>query len=188
MKRYTEITGFFDYTKTFEFLVSNIPDRGRFVECGAWLGKSSSFLCDLCNSTNKNIDLWIVDSWLGSSNELNTSHKLATMKDIYQIFLDNMGSRKFNHIRGLSQDVNKFFADKSCDVVFIDMEHTYKAVKNDIQMWLPKIKSGGFLAGHDYMAKQWKEDVQKAVHESFGDKINIISQGANACWIYKNDT
>ena len=189
MKKTSEIQGFFDYQGLFKRFVNEIPNGGRFVECGAWLGKSSSFLCDIIEESKKDIDLWIVDSWLGSKCELDTAHRLAKRTDIYKIFIENMGTRKFNHIKALSVDACKKFKDKSCDIVYIDMEHTYEAVKEDINLWLPKVKLGGILSGHDYGSRQWKEGVQKAVHETLGkENIEVVSCGANAAWVYKNDT
>ena len=50
------------------------------------------------------------------------------------------------------------------------MEHTYTAVTKDIDLWLPKVKVGGYLSGHDYSA-DW-HDVVRAVDEKLG-KENI---------------
>lgn len=47
------------------------------------------------------------------------------------------------------------------DLVFLDADHRYESVKADIQAWLPKVRSGGILCGHD--SKQ--ESVQRAVKE-----------------------
>jgi predicted O-methyltransferase YrrM len=188
MKSYRDIQGFFDYGHLFKRFIQEIPDGGIFVECGSWLGKSSAFLCDAIEESGKDLNLWIIDSWLGSSVERGSSHALVTRKDIYQIFLENMRGRKFNHIRGLSHEVCNSFQHGSCDVVFIDMEHTYESVKEDIKDWLPKVKKGGTLAGHDYGSKRWKDGVQKAVHETLGkENIEVVSCGTNSCWVYKND-
>jgi hypothetical protein len=91
-----------------------------------------------------------------------------------------MGDRKFDHIQALSSEASLQFENESCDVVFIDMEHTYEAVKNDIDLWLPKVKLGGYLAGHDY-SPDWY-GVVRAVDEKLG-KENI--KAAFGCWIYK---
>lgn len=79
MKTYTKIDGWFSHTKTYDFLLSTIPDNGVFVECGAWLGKSSAYLCD---SAQNRIKVFIVDSWQGSDDEINTNQKLAQNTDI----------------------------------------------------------------------------------------------------------
>lgn len=177
MKNYQEIDGWFNYENVFDFLVSEVPDGGTFVECGSWLGKSSSYLCDIAKDR---INVFIIDSWKGSINELSGSHSLATKCDIYEIFLNNMGTRNFTPVRANGIDASIRFADDTCDVVFIDMEHTYDAVSQDISAWFPKVKSGGYIAGHDYVS-DWP-GVIKAVNENF-DKNDI--QIINSCWIVR---
>lgn len=41
------------------------------------------------------------------------------------------------------------------DLVFVDGDHTYNQVKADIQAWLPHIRKGGILCGHDYGWDKW---------------------------------
>ena len=64
--------------------------------------------------------------------------------------------------------------------MFIDAAHDYENVKLDIQHWLPKVRVGGIIAGHDYDPR-W-EGVIKAVDESFSGK-NIEIDGL--AWIDK---
>lgn len=45
------------------------------------------------------------------------------------------------------------FEDHSLDMVYIDGIHQYESVKADIEAWLPKVKRGGWMAGHDYQAR-----------------------------------
>jgi len=52
------------------------------------------------------------------------------------------------------------------DIVFIDADHSYEGVKSDIHLWLPKVKSGGILAGHDFNVEMFPGTVQ-AVCEAF---------------------
>jgi hypothetical protein len=53
--------------------------------------------------------------------------------------------------RKLSQEAVASFADASLDFVYIDANHEYQAVVDDIHAWYPKVKPGGVLAGHDYL-------------------------------------
>lgn len=53
-------------------------------------------------------------------------------------------------IRKLSVDGAKEIPDKSLDVVFIDGNHAYSNVLEDLDAWIPKLRSGGLLAGDDY--------------------------------------
>jgi hypothetical protein len=175
MKNSDEIHGWFDYEDLFKFLVNEIPDNGIFVEGGAWQGKSSAYLCDLAKDR---INVYIVDTWQGSKEELETSHKLATETDVYQIFLENMGERKFTPIKKDSIEASKDFDDESCHVVFIDMDHSYEAVKQDLIHWFPKVKKGGYIAGHD---RDW-EGVSKAIHEFFPEEK--LQKLGNSCWMF----
>lgn len=179
MKNYNDIQGWFNYPKTFDFLLSKIPDGGTFVECGAWLGKSSSYLCD---KAQDRVNIFIIDTWLGSENELDTSHSLVKTTDVYSLFLENMGDRSFTPIKKTSIEAARDFTDSSCDVVFIDMDHRYEAVKQDIQTWFPKVKSNGYIAGHDYTS-DW-QGVIDSVNEIFGQE-NILN--IDTCWIYKKE-
>lgn len=53
-------------------------------------------------------------------------------------------------LRELSQNASQIFFDRSLDFVYIDGNHSYEAVKQDIESWYPKIRSGGLLIGDDY--------------------------------------
>jgi len=181
MKNTDEIQGWFTYPHTFSFLLNTIPANGKFAECGAWLGQSSSYLCDIAAHSRPDVTIYIVDSWKGSSAEIATAHKLATTTDIYKIFLENMGERKFTPIRALSVDASKQFDDESLDVVFIDMGHEYEEVREDIEVWYPKVKTGGYIAGHDFSFP----GVSKAVHEKFSGVH--IKRGDGDCWIIKKE-
>ena len=63
-----------------------------------------------------------------------------------------------------SIEAAKDIEDKSLDLVFIDADHSYESVLQDIKAWLPKVRKGGILSGHDYdYPKFW--GVKKAVDE-----------------------
>ena len=50
------------------------------------------------------------------------------------------------------------------EVVHIDVCHKYKEFKRDILTWIPKVKIGGYICGHDWNSKRHK-GVRKAVKE-----------------------
>lgn len=49
-----------------------------------------------------------------------------------------------------SKGASSFFKEKELDYVYIDANHSYENVKEDIELWYPKVKLGGTLAGHDF--------------------------------------
>ena len=56
--------------------------------------------------------------------------------------------------------------DESLDFVFIDAQHDYHSVINDIGLWAPKVKPGGLISGHDYNHNKFP-GVVEAVHECY---------------------
>jgi hypothetical protein len=59
--------------------------------------------------------------------------------------------------------------DESLDCIFVDGDHSYNAVINDLKFWWKKLKKGGQLLGDDY----WMGDVSRAVTE-FSKEYNLI--------------
>lgn len=79
-----------------------------------------------------------------------------------------------------SLKVAREFKDGELDLVFLDADHTYKAVKKDIAAWWPKIKKGGILAGHDFSLRHI--GVVNAVVEKFEHSVNT---GQDHTWWVK---
>ena len=63
-----------------------------------------------------------------------------------------------------SVEAAKAVEDKTVDFIYIDGDHSYEAVKADLEAWLPKMRPGGFLSGHDYFASR-QPHVVRAVDE-----------------------
>jgi len=66
------------------------------------------------------------------------------------------------------------FNDQSVDFCFLDGDHTYEAVSEDVRNWFPKIRPGGILAGHDYVSDE-HAGVKRAVDEFFRDPATVIN-------------
>ena len=69
-----------------------------------------------------------------------------------------------------SQQAATRFPDGSIDLVFVDGDHSYEAVKRDLQAWLPKVTKGGILSGHDFTTRM---GVYRAVDEMFGARVAL---------------
>lgn len=53
-------------------------------------------------------------------------------------------------LRGLSVEMAKQVPDNSLGLLYIDADHSYTGVKEDLRAWMPKVVNGGIIAGHDY--------------------------------------
>lgn len=183
---YKELHGWFDESilEIYKEEVISSPSRSHFVEVGGWLGQSASFMAVEIINSGKEIKFDCVDSWKWlegengwSDDDESLGPKAFTYEpyyrpfnNIYEKFLDNIGPARhvINPIKLPSKDAAKLYEDKSLDFVFIDADHAYENVKDDIHAWYTKVKSGGKIAGHDYD----QSGVRRAVGEFFKNKVN----------------
>jgi len=81
--------------------------------------------------------------------------------------LAKFGSRS-RILRLTSLQASHQFTNESLDFVYLDAQHHYEAIRDDIKLWLPKVKRGGVLGGHDYLEgdlPSGKYGVKTAVQE-----------------------
>ena len=118
------------------------------AEIGVYVGYYSRLLLD----TIPYLNLLCVDSW-ASKTWRERAYPLAVET------LSRYPNVKI--VRGKSVEVAKTVEDNYLDFVFIDADHSYEAVKEDLLAWVPKVKSGGIVSGHDY-------------YESHSGKLGVI--------------
>jgi glycosyltransferase involved in cell wall biosynthesis len=158
MARYKLPDGWFygDDIKEYRRLVSEVPRFGTLVELGVWRGRSLCSVADIIKK--RGIKVIAVDTFEGTPNE-GEMHAFAKTTDLKKDFEANL--KRF----GIEATVYKMTTNKavakvkSADLVFVDADHSFEAVKQDIANWSPKTK---VIAGHDYGT--W-EGVTKSVEE-----------------------
>ena len=148
----------FGYEELYKQFVESAQPNDIIVEVGCWKGKSISYLGVEAVNSGKNIRIYAVDTWLGSDNEPDhRNDEYIKSGKLFTLFKENIQS--LNNITPLqmtSLEASKKFEDASIYAVFIDADHRYNAVKEDIAAWYPKVKVGGFISGHDYGLQQSK--------------------------------
>jgi len=136
------------------------------VEIGSFAGVSSelfaihvrSIICIDPYSPYPEIDYDLI---------LNAENQFLSMMNNY----NNITKLKMN-----SKDAVNLFNDGSFDIIYIDAAHDYDNVKFDITSWMPKIKNGGYLSGHDFSLP----GVNAAIRDC---NLNIIETFAEDSWI-----
>jgi len=145
--------------KQYRLLVEQIPDNGTIIELGVWKGRSLCSISDIIRK--KNLKVYAVDTFKGTSNEPE-EHEEAKDVDLRQVFSNNIKEFGINaEIFEMTTNEAAIKIKENFDLIFIDAEHTYEAVSQDIKNWLPKCK--GIIIGHDYEL----DGVRKAVKETF---------------------
>lgn len=182
---YKDIHGWFDYEQLFKLAIQNCPEKGKIVELGCWKGRSSSYLIVEALNSKKDLDIHFVDTWAGSPEHLDSS--LGTYEEglsqdpdfVYKVFLDNINKTNYpkNIHRMHTFQASKLFEDNSIDFLYIDTAHEFEHVKKEINLWFPKVKPGGVIAGHDY----FYPGVLAAVRD-FSLKYDLEISNINSSW------
>jgi len=129
--------------------------HGKGVEIGTFKGQFSKEILQNWNGTLYMVDVWrpLGDEYLDSSNHaIHSTAYSETMSSING--LEDRGIM----IRATSEKAFEIFTDNSLDFAYIDANHAYDFVVQDIKLWYPKIKPGGYLLGHDYIDLDWYND------------------------------
>lgn len=187
---YDTVPGHFNYEDVYKDMIAFVPKDAneKFVEIGAWKGKSICYAGVEIINSGKNIKIDSVDTWEGSPGEPVLMNDESVINNtLYFDYLKNIEPVKevVFPIRLPSVQAAKLYTDESLFFVFIDGSHLYEAVKEDILAWLPKVKSGCFIGGHDIDQTEEFNGVRKAVDEILGPgNVKIYNKGW-ASWLYR---
>jgi tRNA A58 N-methylase Trm61 len=153
-----------------ESWAQSLPDNSHVIEMGSYYGRST--WC-FAASIPKNSTLYCYDQWIGEIAESLPNMSLETIrkngyplpddKNTYENFKENI--KNFDNIKHKQVYDSTWIKwdGPDVDAVFIDIAHSNPIDWNYIQYWLPKIKKGGFICGHDYNIGY--SDVDANVHK-----------------------
>jgi len=136
-----------------DLIKENLNSESIVCELGSHVGSSSALFAYYCKL------VYCVDVWIKIKEDY--IPEFENEFDDYMVNFDN-----FVKIKSTSIDASYKFDDNTFDLVYVDADHEYESVKDDINHWLPKIKKGGFIAGHDFYP--FDNGVKKAVLEIIG--------------------
>lgn len=133
----------------------------RGAEIGVRQGAFSLALCEAIPG----LELLCVDAWTHyKSGTFNYNHERN-----YQIATNRLTPYRATLVRALSMDAVRDVPIGSLDFVYIDANHDYAFVRDDITAWSARVRSGGIVSGDDYVAP----GVRRAVDE-FVDAHGIV--------------
>lgn len=169
----------FNYEDLYSRMVKEHRDGCVFVEVGSWKGRSASYMGVEIINSGKKILFTCVDTFRGSEEHIDPKswcfcEPLSKDPDyLYNEFTKNTEPiiDILTTLRMESIKAAKLFENESIDFVFIDASHDYDNVVADINAWYPKVKKGGYIAGHDYE----RSEIAQAVKDTLVDhKIDTI--------------
>lgn len=130
------------------------------AEIGVWKGVYSETLC----KANPALQLLCVDPWRPQPDYLEQKNDEAVLERAYQEAQTRLAPYQCTILRTTSLEAAADVEKDSLDFVYIDGNHRYDAVAQDLARWAPKVRRGGIVAGHDFLTKTKRHiDVERAV-------------------------
>jgi len=153
------------------------------AEIGVWRGELS---VDLLSSLH-NLTLWMIDPWEKLLEGTPTMPK--QFEEVVAARWQAIKSTQFSKRVVLIEESVKAAAQikhTRFEFVFIDGNHMYESVRDDITAWAPLVKQNGIICGHDYNGigdRRCGWGVKRAVDEAFGDRVQVLL--GNVWWVVK---
>lgn len=142
-----------------EVLLDFLPKGGAVAELGVDRGEFSKKILEL----NQPQTLHLVDLW-GT-----VRYHQGKRKEVEERFSKEILDGRVRIHHGYSTNLVDDFEDEYFDWIYIDTDHSYLTTQKELELWSKKIKSGGIIAGHDYILGNWnglvRYGVIEAVHE-----------------------
>jgi quinol monooxygenase YgiN len=119
------------------------------LKVGAEIGVESGEFSASLVKHNPGLRLYCIDAWKPYE-----AYRNHVGQPKFEQFYERAKARLAPHdcviIRKLSMAAVKDFEDETLDFVYIDGNHDFQFVVNDLVEWAKKVKKGGVVAGHDY--------------------------------------
>jgi hypothetical protein len=145
---YYKIPGWFDYQDIYDFAVDKFGDGSKFAEIGSWFGRSSCYMGERILQSGKNISHYSIDIWTHPGHKHMGHHETiakrgGSMLSAFRSYMEEAGvSHLVTPIQGNSHQAHEHFENESLDFIFVDGDHSWEGVKNDIVLWWPKLNQG----------------------------------------------
>ncbi len=189
MSTWRDIPGWFDWQNIYDEIVATSPPDSVVVEVGVCFGRSVAYLAEKIVESGKGgpggmwclaIDPWDITEFAPQDTEASALlAKHGTHVAAFEACMKGLPQSHWDVIipwRGTSIGAALAATDrvaklnpereKEAWAVFIDGQHEYEHVLNDILAWRPLVRKGGWLAGHDHTDEF--PGVKRAVLEVFG--------------------
>lgn len=152
-----------------QFLLDMMPVGAVCAEIGVWKGGFSEKIV----SRTRPALLYLIDPWRFQSEYPDRMYggkvagDQAAMDAIHDDVAARLGSlSNVRIIRAFARDAAEHLSDETLDWVYIDGNHHYEYVCEDLDVFTRKVKPGGYITGDDY---EWEPaldyPVKRAVTE-----------------------
>jgi hypothetical protein len=138
------------------------------AEIGVWKGDFSAHFC----RSNPRVHMLCIDPWTQYEGWVDPKgvhpDSVRMLEGAHREAVTRLSGFYCTIIRARSTEAARDVSNRSLDFVYIDGNHGYDAVLQDLAVWSKKIRPGGFLSGHDYRESSAKPSIEvKAAVDAF---------------------
>ena len=158
-------------------LLDLLPKKIKIAELGVFRGEFSEIILNKLEPS----ELFLVDIFppeMCSGDKDGNNIVYDNLEKYHEILTKKYKrSKKVKVIKSTTIAFLETIDDEYLDAVYIDADHSYDGVKNDLELSFKKVKTGGVIMGHDYTTSMFP-GVVKAVDEFCVDnnlKINYLT-------------
>lgn len=121
-------------------------ERGYTIgaEIGVYKGEFTELFC------KAGLKMFAIDPWKAFTGQGKTQNRQERQDFLYGHAQRLLAPYDCTFIRKTSMDALKDFKDESLDFVYIDGDHSFRYIAEDLCEWTKKVKKGGIVSGHDY--------------------------------------
>ena len=131
---------------------------------------------------------WLIDPWSSNYPAGYAGNTQNDWDELYNKVKDRFSL--FNHVEIIREPSDRavLLVPAGLDMVYLDADHAYDSISEDIKLWWPKVRAGGILAGDDYsydtVAKAVDEFYEQLLVNNQNYKLNI-SPSLTQWWVVK---
>ena len=157
----------------FEILLKSgtLPKKPKIAELGVWIGTTTNSFINKLKENGYSPEYYAIDIFTGSEelqDEIKEKYNGSTL-DIFKENLEKNNNTEYvTIIQNTTHNASKNFPDEYFDFIYVDADHEYESVRQDIFDWYPKLKFNRYFAGDDYGPYGW-DSVTRAVDSIFPD-------------------
>ena len=138
------LEGWFDWQGFYDQIAEEIKDEDEVIEIGIFHGKSTIYLAKKLQELKKKVKITAIDPFLKDFGWGNYSKETTS-----QNFKDFGVEKMITLIENYSLKVDDYFKNNSLFMVMLDGDHSYNTVYSELLRYYPKVKTGGYICGHD---------------------------------------
>ena len=170
---------------TKELMYDIIPKGGVGAELGVCRGSNAAQLYFRA----KPAILFLVDTWKEAT-YIRPPHDDPNLwygdhyDSVADIFKDEVSKGRVVLRKQPTTSFLSSLEDNCLDWVYVDANHHYQVVSRELDLAVKKVKSGGYIMGHDYMTnpRVWGTSIIRAVNERIQNGDIAMEAITNEAW------